>query len=438
MITDMKRHYSTDLEAAGDGAQVTIKGYVESVRKHGKIAFCTIRDMEGPIYIVAKTGKCPDDVLEKISKLKQHSCICINGKTAFSDKAPSGVEIIPLDIEIYSTAEVPPIDVLSKTAPNIDTRLNARPLDLKREVMKNIFTTRNDILYCIRNYFYDEKFMEVTTPKIISSAAEGGSSLFSIFYYDKQAYLAQSPQLYKEQLTMPFEKVFEIGPIFRAEASRTNRHLSEATSIDFEEAYADYHDIMDRIETIVDHISTNVNEGLGTKQYEKSLLFGSISEKFKGVDVPKKIPRHSYTSLVEKMQSAGLKTEYGDDLHPAWLEKIGMKGFYFITDWPLAPKPFYVMEGKNGTSESFDLMYDTLEISSGSTRTIDADEITERLKNKGMNVDSFKSHLDMFKYGMPPHAGCGIGLERLMMTLLKLDNIRDATFYPRDVDRLHP
>ena len=282
----------------------------------------------------------------------------------------------------------------------------------------------------IRNYLYGDDFVEVNTPKMIATATEGGAALFPIFYYNKEAFLAQSPQLYKEQLTMSFEKVFEIAPIFRAEPSRTNRHLSEAISIDFEEAFVDYDDVMDRIENIIkvsiDSVKTFVDEHPGTE--------------FPVPDIPEKIPRYSYEELIEKMQKVGAKAQWGDDLYPSNLKKIGMEGFYFIKDWPVGPKPFYVKVSKDNpkVSESFDLMWNDLELSSGSTRIEKKSELEERMKNKGMNVDSFGYHLGVFDYGVPPHAGCGIGLERLMMSLTGIENIRDTTFYPRDVDRLTP
>lgn len=265
---------------------------------------------------------------------------------------------------------------------------------------------------------------------MIATATEGGAALFPIFYYNKEAFFTQSPQLYKEQLTMSFEKVFEIAPIFRAEPSRTNRHLAEAISIDLEEAFVDYNDVMNRIEEIIKIAIITVND------YAKN----NPDSEFVIPPTPQQIPRYSYDELVEKMQKAGAKTEWGDDLYPSNLKKIGVEGFYFIKDWPLGPKPFYVKDSKTNPkiSESFDLMFGDLELSSGSTRIEKRHELEERMKNKGMKTDAFEYHLGAFDYGVPPHAGCGIGLERLMMALTGTENIRDVTFYPRDVDRLTP
>ena len=426
-----RTHYSRELDPKKEGIEVTVMGWVLSVRGHGNISFITIRDVKGEIQIVAKKGECSDEIREKLSKLKEHSSISVTGKIKKSEKAPNGIEISPENIRVFSEVKkIPPFEPHAKTVKNIDTRLEIRPIDLRRQVLQHIFKARSNVLKSIRDYFYQEQFIETNTPKMIATATEGGAALFPIFYYNKEAFLAQSPQLYKEQLTMSFEKVFEIAPIFRAEPSRTNRHLAEAISIDFEEAFVDYNDVMERIEKIIKISVKSIQD------YQKE----NSETDFIVPEVPSSIPRHSYSELVEKMKTAGEKTEWGDDLYPSNLKKIGLEGFYFIKDWPTGPKPFYVKVSKENAkiSESFDLMYGDLELSSGSTRIEKRDELEERMKNKGMKIDAFEYHLGAFDYGVPPHAGCGIGLERLMMALTGTENIRDTTFYPRDVDRLTP
>lgn len=426
-----RSHYSNELNSSMNGNSVTVMGWVLTVRGHGNITFTTIKDKNGEIPIVAKKGDCPDDVREKLSSLKAHSSIGIVGKVKSSEKAPTGYEIIPSELRVFSEVEkIPPFEPVAKTVKNIDTRLEVRPIDLRRTVLQHIFNVRSQILKTIRDYFYQNNFIEINTPKMIATATEGGAALFPIFYYNKEAFLAQSPQLYKEQLTMSFEKVFEIAPIFRAEPSRTNRHLAEAISIDLEEAFVDYNDVMSRIEEII-KISVET-----VKEYAKN----NPDAEFTIPESPQSIPRYSYDELVDKMQKAGAKTEWGDDLYPSNLKKIGLEGFYFIKDWPLGPKPFYVKDNKRNPkiSESFDLMFGDLELSSGSTRIEKRIELEERMKNKGMNTDAFEYHLGAFDFGVPPHAGCGIGLERLIMALTGTENIRDVTFYPRDVDRLTP
>ena len=426
-----RSHYSNEITPSMDGTQVTVMGWVLTIRGHGNISFATICDKNGNISIIAKKGDCPDEIREKISSLKAHSSIAIIGKVKSSEKASGGFEIIPLEMRVFSQVEkIPPFEPTVKTVKNIETRLEVRPIDLRRNALQHIFKTRSLVLASIRDYFIDQNFLEINTPKMIATATEGGAALFPIFYYNKEAFLAQSPQLYKEQLTMSFEKVFEIAPIFRAEPSRTNRHLAEAISIDLEEAFVDYNDVMNRIEEII-KISVKV-----VHDYVKD----NPDAEFLTPPIPETIPRYSYDDLVDKMQKAGAKTEWGDDLYPSNLKKIGLEGFYFITDWPMGPKPFYVKDKKSNPkiSESFDLMFGDLELSSGSTRIEKREELAERMKNKGMKIDAFEYHLGAFDYGVPPHAGCGIGLERLIMALTGTENIRDVTFYPRDVDRLTP
>ncbi|ABK76883.1 aspartyl/asparaginyl-tRNA synthetase [Cenarchaeum symbiosum A] len=424
-----RTHYSSGLGPSMDGKDVTVMGWVMAVRGHGAISFMTIRDRDGRIQVVAKSGSCPDETRERISGLKPHSVVAVTGTVRASEKAPSGFELVPNELKVFADVQkIPPFEPQAKTVKNIETRLEIRPIDLRRDALLELFHARSAVLRETREYFYENGFVEASTPKMISTATEGGAALFPIFYYNKEAFLAQSPQLYKEQLTMSLERVFEIGPIFRAEPSRTNRHLAEAISIDLEEAFVDYNDIMDRISDIVKRAASAATP-----------YAGGPGAQFAVPDVPAEIPRYTYADLLDRIKGAGAKAEWGDDLYPSALKKAGLEGFYFITDWPAGPKPFYVKVGPDGrTSESFDLMFGDLEISSGSTRIDNRAELEERMAAKGMNAGSFGHHLAAFDYGVPPHAGCGIGLERLMMALTGTENIRDVTFYPRDVDRLTP
>ena len=428
-----RTHYSSGITAALDGAEATVMGWVSSVRGHGSISFMTVRDRDGEVQVVAKSGACPDDVRERISGIKPHSSVGVTGTVRASPKSPAGAEIVPAALYVYSEAQrIAPFEPQARTVKNIDTRLEARPIDLRRAVLQHLFRARAEALRAVRDLLHAEGFVEVSTPKIIATATEGGAALFPVFYYNRNAFLAQSPQLYKEQLTMSFEKVFEIAPIFRAEASRTSRHLSEAVSIDIEEAFVDYGEAMGAAGRIVRAAAGAVsayaaeNAGCG----------------FEAPAVPDDIPRYTYAEMVERLRSAGAFARWGEDLHPQSLRKAGPAGFYFVTDWPAGPKPFYVRASRDAqgrdVSESFDLMFGDLEVSSGSTRIASRAELEGRMRAKGMNVGDFGHHLAAFDYGMPPHAGCGIGLERLMMALTGAQNIRDLAFYPRDADRLTP
>ena len=435
-----KSHYSSEVNPSLEGRAVTLMGWISSIRDHGNIQFIMLRDKDGDTQIIAKKGQCPDLVYEQVLQLKEHTSIGVNGKVVSQRKAPNGIEIIPLELKVFSIPiQAPPFMIQNRNPAGIDTRLDFRAIDLRRKYLQDIFIIRNNILKYIRTFLSNEKFIEVNTPKIIATASEGGTALFPIFYYEREAFLAQSPQIYKEQLTMAFENVFEIGPIFRAEPSRTNRHLSEATSIDIESAFVDYNDIMVLLEKMIQFIIKSLFEDDSIKNNDELDIDQKINNNNKS-----SFPRLKYTELIERLRNIGEKVRWGDDLSPQLIKKLEddvlNNNFYFITDWPMAAKPFYVKENQDDSKicESFDLMYGSLEISSGSTRISNKEILIDRMKKKGLNLKSFDYHLRIFSYGVPPHAGCGIGLERLLMTLTKIDNIRDAILYPRDIDRLAP
>ncbi len=432
-----RTHYSSEITVSLDGIEVIIMGWVSAVRDHGNIRFIMIRDKYGEIQVIAKKIECTEPLLEQIRQVREHSTLAIRGKVRSQEKAPNGAEVVPAEVKVFSIAKkAAPFLVKSKiSSVGIDTRLNLRAVDLRRNVLQSIFHIRNSTLNAIREFLEMQGFMETNTPKIIATATEGGATLFPIFYYDREAFLAQSPQLYKEQLTMAFENVYEIGQIFRAEPSRTNRHLSEATSIDVEEAFVDYSDIMALLEKMILHIINSLSERNKNDLLELDLELPSI-----------KLPleRYSYSNVINELQQAGENIRWGDDLSPQMMKNVlndTINGFYFIIDWPTAIKPFYVKPkiiGPGSICESFDLMYGSLEISSGSTRINKKHDLLERMKKQGLNTQAFDYHLRVFDYGVPPHAGFGIGLERLIMAITKIENIRDVAFYPRDIDRLTP
>lgn len=410
-------------------------GWVSSVRDHGSIQFIIIKDLQGEVQVTAKKNEVGDELFSLAQEIKEHSTIGVRGKVRPQEKAPTGAEIIPAEIHAFSIArKAPPFMTQGKNSPvGVDTRLDLRAVDLRRSYLGSVFHIRQTVVNAVREFLARQQFIEVSTPKMIATATEGGAALFPIFYYDREAFLAQSPQLYKEQLTMAFESVFEIGPIFRAEPSRTNRHLSEATSIDVEQAFADYSDIMSLLERMVVNIIDTVKE-----RNTSDLKFLEIQ--MPALELP--LPKYTYSDLVDRLQEAGERVQWGDDISPQALKSLSderMNGFYFITDWPTSAKPFYVKPGTDSkVCESFDLMYGPLEMSSGSTRINRKDQLVGRMQKQGLKPDVFDYHLRVFDYGVPPHAGFGLGLERLLMALIGIENIRDATFYPRDIDRLTP
>jgi len=429
-----RTHYSKSIDTTTNGREVTIIGWISSIREHSNIKFLTVNDRFGSIQVILKKGEYPASLESEISNIRDHTAIAIKGKVRTEPKAPNGIELIPNDFRILSlTNKNSPIVIQSRKGVGIDTRLDLRAVDLRRPYLQSIFNIRYTVLNSCREFLRQEGFIEVNTPKIIATATEGGATLFPIFYYDREAFLTQSPQLYKEQLTMAFENVFEIGPIFRAEPSRTNRHLSEATSIDVEKAYVDYNDVSEILERMILFLWNEIKDKNKSHLEYLKIQLPNLSFPFK---------RYTYSDVIEKLQRSGQSIEWGDDISQQKLSKLDdedMKLFYFITDWPTSIKPFYVRPKSTGTEcESFDLMYGDLELSSGSTRIHDKDELIERMKKQGLNIDAFDFHLKVFDYGMPPHAGFGLGLERLMMSMCGVDNIRDVVLFPRDIDRLSP
>ena len=434
-----RTHYSSEINpsVASEGAEVLVMGWVSSVRDHGNIQFIIVKDPHGEIQVTAKKGECSDTLFEIAKEVKEHSSVAVRGKLRPQEKAPNGAELIPTELKAFSIArKASPFLVQGKTSSvGIDTRLDLRAVDLRRSYLGSVFRIRQTVLNAAREFLARQGFVEVNTPKMIATATEGGAALFPIFYYDREAFLAQSPQLYKEQLTMAFESVFEIGPIFRAEPSRTNRHLSEAISIDVERAFQDYNDVMSLLERMILSIIESVKE-----RNEQDLMLMEIQ--LPTVELP--FPKYSYSDLIDKLQEAGEHIQWGDDIAPQVLKSLQderLSGFYFIIDWPTSTKPFYVKPSgveAGRVCESFDLMFGPLEMSSGSTRINRKDQLVERMTRQGLKPQAFDSHLRVFDYGVPPHAGFGLGLERLMMALTNIENIRDATLYPRDIDRLAP
>ncbi len=434
-LGDLRRtHYSTELNSLNEGTDVTVMGWVVTVRGHGNIVFATIRDKLGNIQVITKSGECEDDIREKLSHLKEHSSIAVVGKTRKNEKSPTGIEIVPSEMRVFSEVEkIPPFEPYAKTVKNIDTRLEVRAIDLRRNVLQKIFLARSVTLRALRDYLGKEDFVEVNTPKMIATATEGGAALFPIFYYNKEAFLAQSPQLYKEQMTIGLERVFEISSFYRAEKSHTGRHLSEFTSVDIEAAMMDYTDVMDVLESIVVDVFKNTAENSKTEQKE-------IGHEIRIPDSP--FERVSYTQALDELGKMDIKLEFGEDLQDSHLRSLGEKhpGFFFLTDWPMKLKPFYIHEKDDDPtlSRSFDLQYGYLELSSGGRRLHDPEQLKSRLKEQNLDPTSFEEHLKTFGWGMPPHSGWGMGLDRLMTVLIGIDNVREVVLYPRDPDRLKP
>lgn len=421
--------YSKDITTANSGEEVIVFGWVASYRDQGNLIFIIINDRYGSIQITVKKNEVKDEIYQKINNIKEQASIGVKGVVKLAKKAPNEIEIVPIDLKILSKSEKTlPFNIFAKTLPSIDKRLDIRAFDLRRTRAQNIFNVREIVIKAIREYYNNTGYREINTPKIISSATEGGAALFPILYYNREAFLTQSPQLYKEQLIVAFEKVFEIGSAFRAEQSRTLSHLSEFISVDVEEAYVNYIDIMNTIEKMINNIITRLNESniLEKFQIEKKQI--------------KKFKTYTYKEILNLLNKRGVEKECGEDITSRDLKDFNEEEFYFIIDWPTASKPFYINPNKDNQeiSESFDLMFGNKELASGGTRISSKKLLLERFKEKKLKTKAFESHIKIFDYGVPPHAGFGLGLERLIMAIVKEENVREVTFFPRDQRRLTP
>ncbi|MDP9211226.1 MAG: aspartate--tRNA(Asn) ligase, partial [Thermoproteota archaeon] len=402
----MKRTFASSIDKTNIGQNLTFIGWIEDFRDMGKIGFISVRDMTGNFQ-----GVVTGELLSNFREIPRQSVIMVNGIIQETRAESFQVEVKVEKVELLSKAANPlPIDPTGRVISSLDKRLDSRALDLRNIRISNIFKTRSNALYLIRKYLFSKMFVEVNTPKIIGSATEGGADLFGFEYFAKKAFLAQSPQLYKEQLTLGLERVFEISSYFRAEPSHTVRHLSEFVSVDLEAAFLEYGDVMDIIEDLV--ISTIKD------------LYANYNNQMKHFDdsqdiLVDKIPRITYEKCLEDLKSLGEKIEFGEDLSDPALRKLGetYPKFYFIVDWPTKLKPFYILEHekKSELSKSFDLQYGYLEIVSGGTREHDSARLKNKLQEKGLNPNSFSNHLQTFEWGMPPHSGCGLGFDRFMM-----------------------
>jgi aspartyl-tRNA synthetase len=429
-LENIKRtHYACQLNATLVGQQVRVGGWIEDIRDIGKLAFVTIRDVTGLCQVIVTGGN-----LQSALQAARQSAVTVTGIVQESKARDFPVELKVSEFTVLTEALHPlPIDPTGRVESAIDKRLDARALDLRNPRVAAIFRLRSAGLKIIRDALTSQGFIEVTTPKIIGSASEGGANLFAFDYFGKRkAYLAQSPQLYKEQLMVGLDRVFEIGPYFRAENSHTVRHLSEFTSIDIEAAFLDYEDVMDILEKVVRKVATELHE-----KHRADLQAADSKE----ISVSK-IDRLTYGHCLEELAKDGEKLQFGDDLSDSALRRLGElhPGFYFIMDWPLKLKPFYIhgKEDNPKLSKSFDLQYSYLELASGGRRLHDPTTLRSRLLEQGLNPTSFEDHLKVFDWGMPPHSGWGLGYDRLMMVLTASQNVRDVVLYPRDAERLTP
>jgi aspartyl-tRNA synthetase len=422
----MQRKYVEDVLKEKTG-RVLVKGWVHETRDLGKVRFLLVRDITGIIQVTAHKDKSKEEIFG-LMNLPRESVVSIEGKAVKSGKAPGGVEILPDKIEVLSEAKTKlPIDISDFSKTELPKRLDHRFLDFHRRKVQSVFKIQSEIANSFREFFYNKGFIEMQPPSVISAASEGGTELFPVKYFEKRAFLAQSPQLYKQMLACSIEKTFMITPVWRAEKHDTPRHLNEARQMDIEMAFAGQPEVMKELENVTKHMVGQV-----IKKCEKELEI---------LKIKLKVPKAKYMSYDDAVKLLGI--EYEEDLSPENEKKLGEKfpdTIVFVHSWPLSLKPFYIMpkDEKAKLSGGFDAIYKGIEISSGGQRIHIPELLIKRLRAKKLDPKNFKNYIDSFRFGSPIHSGWSIGLERFTMSLLELDNIREACMFPRDRDRLTP
>ena len=419
------------------GKTVKMNGAVHNIRDMGEFAFIILRKAEGLVQCVYEEGKTEFDLKD----LKEESAVEVTGVIALEERAPQGFELRLTGIRVLSEpAETMPIAINKwKMNTSLETRLSLRPVSLRNVRERAKFKIQEGIVRGFREFLSSQGFTEVHTPKIVSRGAEGGANVFKLNYFNKKAELGQSPQFYKQMMVGVFDRVFEVAPVFRAEKHNTTRHLNEYIGLDFEMGYIDsFEDVM-AMET-------------GFLKYTMELLKSEYKKELDmlGIDLPSisQIPHVRFAEakqLVSEKYNRKIRNPF--DLEPEEEVLIGRyfkeeydSDFVFVTHYPSKKRPFYAMDDPEDTSVtlSFDLLYKGLEITTGGQRIHDYQMILEKMEKRGMDPEDIKDYLMIFKYGMPPHGGLGIGLERLTMRLLDEQNVRETSLFPRDVTRLEP
>ena len=419
------------------GQTVKVNGAVHTIRDMGDVAFVVLRKRDGLLQCVYEEGKSGFDLKD----LKEACTVEVEGILNEEQRAPGGIEVRIRGIKILSAPSAPmPLPIAKwKLNTSLDAKLNMRSVSLRNIKERAKFKIQEGIVRGFRDFLYQEGFTEIHTPKIGAKSAEGGANLFKFSYFHKPAVLAQSPQFYKQMMVGVFDRVFETGPVFRAEKHNTKRHLNEYTSLDFEMGFIDsFQDIM-AMET-------------GFLQYTMELLKKDYKTELDMLDItlPKvdEIPQVRFDEakrLVAEKYNRQIRNPY--DLEPEEEALIGRyfeeeygADFVFVTHYPSKKRPFYAMDDPDDKTftQSFDLLFKGLEVTTGGQRIHEYQMLLDKIEAKGMTTEGMDQYLDIFKHGMPPHGGLGIGLERLTMKLIGEDNVRETCLFPRDLSRLEP
>ena len=427
MFEILRTHYTGEI--SGNEENISVAGWIRNVRGHGKIMFVSLADRDGEIQITVK-----DDMIEKFKTLSREDVVSVKGNIQKNDKAPNGFELIPSSLEVLNKSEKPlPLETDSKIKSNLDTRLDNRFLDVRNPRVMSIFKIKDIIQRHFTSHFEEKGFVLINTPEIVAASTEGGTDLFPISYFEKEAFLVQSPQLYKQILMASgLDKVIIQGPVFRAEEHDTSFHVNESIQMDIEQAFVENEDeVLKHMKEFIISLYQKIND--------------SASKELKILDrdfkVPEKIEQITYDEALGIVNKSDEKLEWGEDFTPEMQRTIN-KEFepVIITKWPTDIRSFYSMPEPDNEKicRSYDMLINGIELSSGAQRIHNYDNLVNEMKRRGMNPENFEFYLNAFKYGMPPHAGWSFGLDRLTMVMTGSKNIRECIMFPRDRKRLTP
>lgn len=425
------------LKKLQEGEYSEAEGAVHSIRKMGEVTFIILRRRDGLLQLVCEEGK----TAEEYSKIREGDAIKASGKIRKEERAPGGIEILAENIVRLSQAGKPmPLPISRKKLnTSLEAKLAVRPVSLRNLRERAKFKIQEGICRAFRDYLFQKGFTEIHTPKIGAKGAEGGANLFRLDYFHKKAVLEQSPQLYKQMMVGVFDRVFETGPVFRAEKHNTKRHLNEYTSLDLEMGYIQsFYDVMEMETGFLQYMVE-----LLRKEYQPWLELLNVD--LPNVEMIPAIPFQEAKELIAEVYQREMRAPF--DLEPEEEELIGHyfkekydADFVFVTHYPSKKRPFYAMDDPSDPTYtcSFDLLFRGLEVTTGGQRIHEYEKLIEKLEKKAMTTEGLEDYLSAFIYGMPPHGGLGIGLERLTMQLLGEENIRETCLFPRDMKRLEP
>lgn len=433
----MERIWSVDL-ATHTGERVCLAGWQHNLRQLSQVSFLLLRDGKGLAQIVLEEP----DLIARLAQLPSESVLLVEGTATASQQAPNGVEVRDPAIEVIARAvEPPPFDLFRPTIrAHLPTILDNAAVALRHPRHRALFRLAAASVAAYRAALGREGFVEIFTPKIVASATEGGANVFSVDYFGRRAYLAQSPQFYKQIMVGVFERVFEVGPVFRAEPHDTPRHLNEYVSLDFEMGFIEDHTtVMDTLTEVVRKMVEGIRENA---QDEIRLLGMALPE------VPAEIPRVHFAEAQAMIAAASGEDLQGElDLAPTherwlgeWAQRQHGSDFVFVTGYPMAKRPFYThpQPAQPEYSNSFDLLFRGLELVTGGQRLHQYEDYLAAVESRGLSVEGFEGYLAAFRHGMPPHGGCALGLERWVARLVGANNIRETTLFPRNINRLTP